>query len=538
MASTAHHGGGDPRLDRLARALTSDHHPPPPAAAVHAHLVRSHAGITPPPVIRAILNRAIRALSKPRPRAALRLLLLMPRLPVSPDHFSLPFALNAAAALRLLPLGASLHAAALRLALLPGRLPVANALVDLYAKCDDLASAHAALAGIAAPDAVSFNSLLCAHARLASVADAESLFAAMPSRTQVSWNAMVVVYVNAGELTSARRVFDQMPTRDSTSWSVLIVGYCKCGSLRNAREVFDRMPAKNLVAWTAMINGYAQSGLPEASLALFRELEAAGIEPDAATMVGVISAASQIGSPELAGWVGTYVDKKRIERNEKVLTALVDMHAKCGNVEEALNAFREIPQPDAYPYTALISGLAAHGHAKLALQVFERMQAQSVWPDPITFVGVLTACSHAGLVDKGLEHWEAMVKYYGIERRADHYACVVDMLGRAGRLEEAFEMVQTMPMGPHPGALGALLSACKTHSNVEIAEVVANKLFELEPRNTGNYIMLSNIYADIGQWEEAERVRSLMRTRLPFKQPGSSWVEDRQREQGRFPVRS
>jgi pentatricopeptide repeat protein len=247
-------------------------------------------------------------------------------------------------------------------------------------------------------------------------------------------------------------------------------------------------------------------------------------------MVGVISAVAQMGSTDLAGWVGAYVDRKKIERNVKILTALVDMHAKCGNVEQALSAFREIAQPDAYPYTALISGLATHGHAKLALQVFERMQAQAVLPDPITFVGVLTACSHAGLVDKGLEYWEAMVRDYGIERRADHYACVVDMLGRAGRIEEAFEMVQTMPMGPHPGALGALLSACKTYDNVEIAEIVANKLFELEPRNTGNYILLSNIYAGKELWEEAERVRSLMRTKLPFKKPGSTWVEDRQRE--------
>ncbi|KAL5221088.1 hypothetical protein ABZP36_025801 [Zizania latifolia] len=527
---------GRARLDRLSHVLASDHQPPP-AAAIHAHLVRAHAD-TPPPVIRSLLNSAIRRLSKPRPRAALLLFVLMPRLPVSPDHFSLPFALNAAASLQLLKLGASLHALAFCLALLPGRLPVANALVDLYAKCNDLPATHAALNDIAVPDAVSFNSLLCAHARLASVPDAESLFAVVPSRTQVSWNAMVVVYVNAGDFTSARRLFDQMPTRDSTSWSVLIVGYCKRGSMQSARELFDRMPAKNLVAWTAMINGYAQTGQPNVSLALFREMEAARIEPDAATMVGVISAASQIGSTELAGRVGTYVDKKRIERNEKVLTALVDMHAKCGNVEEALSAFREIAEPDAYPYTALISGLAAHGQAKLALQVFQRMQAQSVRPDPITFVGVLTACSHTGLVDKGLEHWEAMVKYHGIERRVDHYACVVDMLGRAGKLDEAFDMVQTMPMAPHPGALGALLSACKTYSNVEIAEIVANKLFELEPRNTGNYILLSNIYAEKEQWDEAERVRSLMRTRLPFKQAGSSWVEDGHRERGRFLIRS
>ncbi|XP_062207857.1 putative pentatricopeptide repeat-containing protein At5g37570 [Phragmites australis] len=526
---------GDARLDRLARALTSAR-PPPPPAALHAHLLRAHAAIA-PALLRSLLNRAIRRLSKPSPRAALGLLLLMPRVSVSPDHFSLPFALNAAASLRLLPLGASLHALAIRLALLPLRLPVANAIVDLYAKCEDLPAANAALADIPVPDAISFNSLLCAHARLAFVPSAESLFASMPCRTQVSWNAMVVVYVNAGDLVSARRAFDEMPTRDSASWSVLIVGYCKRGSMQCARELFDKMPAKNLVAWTAMINGYAQTGQPKASLALFRELEAAGIEPDAATMVGVISAASQMGSTELAGWVGAYVDRKRIERNEKVLTALVDMHAKCGNVEKALSAFREIAQPDAYPYTAFISGLATHGHAKLALQVFERMQAQAVRPDPITFVGVLTACSHTGLVDKGLEYWEAMVQDYGIERRADHYACVVDMLGRAGRLEEAYEMVQTMPMGPHPGALGALLSACKTHDNVEIAEIAANKLFELEPWNTGNYILLSNIYAGKELWEEAERVRLLMRTKLPFKKPGSSWVEDRQRERAKMSVR-
>jgi hypothetical protein len=186
-------------LARIARGALPSDHPPPPPAALHAHLLRSQAAATEPALIRSLMNRAISRLAKPRPRAALGLLLLMPRLPVSPDHFTLPFALNAAALLRILPLGASLHAVAIRLGLLPLRLPVANALVDLYAKCEDFPAAHAALADIPAPDAVSFNSLLCAHARNASVASAESLFTAMPSRTHVSWNAMVVVYVNAGD---------------------------------------------------------------------------------------------------------------------------------------------------------------------------------------------------------------------------------------------------------------------------------------------------------------------------------------------------
>lgn len=352
---------------------------------------------------------------------------------------------------------------------------------------------------------------------------ARKLFDGMSERNVITWNAMVVGYVNAGELAMAKAVFDRMPSRNLVSWTVLIVGYCKGCLLDEARELFERMPSKNLVSWSVMITGYSQSGRPEEALGLFREMERMGVAPDAATMTGVISAAAQLGKSDLANWIGSYVERKGIERNERVLTALVDMHSKCGNVAQALCLFDEIPNRDAFSYAALINGLASHGHGEKALEIFRRMRAERIMPDHITFVGVLSACSHAGLVDEGLEFWESMVYDYGILRGPDHYACIVDMLSRAGRLEEAFEMICRMPAGPHAGALGALLAGCKTYCNLEIAESIAEKLFELEPENTGNYILLSSIYASREQWEDAARVRKMMKENCSIKSPGSSW---------------
>ncbi|ONK56801.1 uncharacterized protein A4U43_C10F13130 [Asparagus officinalis] len=352
---------------------------------------------------------------------------------------------------------------------------------------------------------------------------ARKVFDGMGERNVITWNAMVVGYVNAGELGMARAVFDEMTERNVVSWSVLVMGYCKGCLLDDARELFDRMPNKNLVSWSVMITGYSQSGRAEEAMGLFWEMERTGVALDPATMTGVISAAAQLGRAELANWIGCYVDRNGIERNERVLTALVDMHAKCGNVEQALHLFDEIPYRDVFSYAALLNGLASNGHGEKALEIFYRMRADGIKPDHITFVGVLSACSHAGLVDMGLEFWESMVRDYEIERGPDHYACVVDMLSRAGRLEEAFEMAWSMPKGPHPGALGALLAGCKTYRNLEIAERIAGKLFELEPGNTGNYILLSSIYASKDRWEDAARVRRVMKERCSQKSPGSSW---------------
>ncbi|KAJ6803033.1 pentatricopeptide repeat-containing protein-like [Iris pallida] len=493
---------------------------------IHALLLRTHHHHLLP-----IFNCAIRVLFKSNPLSSLRLYLLMTRLSVSPDNFTYPFLLNCSSSpLSPLFVGQELHSRLCKSGF-RHHLPVANALIHFYSKCasdaDSIPLARLAYDEMPLKDVVSHNSLLGTHARLGQrMHDARALFSGLREKNVITWNAMLLGYANAGDLASAREAFDLMPERDAVSWTVMVVGYSKCGLVDAAKELFCRMPSRNMVCWSVMVNGYSQAGRPEESLALFREMESVGIVPDAASMVGVISAASQIGRPELANWIGDYVDRKGIERNERVLTTLVDMHAKCGNVEEAFSLFNEMPSRDTFAYTALIGGLASNGHGAKVLELFSRMREEGIEPDHVTFVGVLSACSHAGLVDEGLEFWESMIQDYGIEHGADHYACIIDMLGRVGRLEEAYEMVKKMPMGPHAGALGALLAACKTYGNVDIANNVASRLFELEPGNTGNFVLLSSIYASREQWEDAARVRKMMKERGPTKLPGSSWIEN------------
>ncbi|KAK8928529.1 Pentatricopeptide repeat-containing protein [Platanthera zijinensis] len=449
-----------------------------------------------------LFNRAIRTLSKSR--LALRLYARMPAVAVAPDNFTFPFALNTCAALSDLPTGAELHSRLLRTGF-AGHLPVANALIDMYGKCAQLPLAGRVFDEMPLRDLVSNNAILGAHARLGQgMFFARKVFDAMPERNIISWNAMIVGYMNVGNLAAARAVFDAIPARNPVSWMVMILGCCKNGHVDAARQLFDEMPQRNVVSWTVIITGYSQSGRAKEALALFHDMQRAGVQADAATMTCVISAVAQLGSAELACWAGAYVDQNGIDRNAKVLTALVDMYAKCGEMKRAIRHFREIPSPDAFSYTVLINALASNGHCLEALEAFERMLAEAIRPDPITFIGVLSACGHEGLVEDGLRYWHSMAEH-GINPCADHYSCVIDMLGRAGRLDEANEMMMRIPGGAHVGALGAMLSACRTYGNVEIGEDVARKLFVLEPDNTGNYVLLSSIYAEKGLWDEARR---------------------------------
>ncbi|MCL7038860.1 hypothetical protein MKW94_000476 [Papaver nudicaule] len=444
---------------------------------------------------------------------------------IKPDNYTYPFLLNSCATLSALDQGVETHGRILRTGFVMYT-PVSNALIDMYGKCNSLDQSRRVFDEMLERDVVSYNALVGAHARLGEEMDqAQRVFDRMPVRNVISFNGMIVGYVNSGDLDSARRVFDRMPEKNVVSWTTMLVGYAKNGFVDSARFLFDTMPERNLFAWTAMINGYAQNGRPSEALELFRRMEKARIKPVAVTMTGVISASAQLGGTELANWIGSYVDREGIEKNEKVLTALIDMHAKCGNMEEACRLFDGIPCPDVFSYSALIAGLASHGHGFKALEIFRKMQEEGIDPDKITFVGVLAACSHTGLVEDGLRFWDRMVKDYQIKPEADHFACMVDMLARAGRLAEAHEMVKSMPEGPHPGALGALLSACKTYGNVEIAESIAKKLIVLEPENTGNYLLLSSAYASRGQWEEAAKVRVAMKERRIDKLPGCSWIE-------------
>ncbi|MQM16206.1 hypothetical protein Taro_049161 [Colocasia esculenta] len=339
-------------------------------------------------------------------------------------------------------------------------------------------------------------------------------------------NTLVDMYVKCDHLPSARRVFDGMCARDIISWTSMIVAYSRSGDMGSAEMLFERAPVKDMVAWTAMVSGFAQNARPRDALTVFRRMQEEGIEADDVTLVGVISACAQLGAIGEARWVCDILQKMGLQKNVVVGSALVDMFGKCGLIGEARQAFEAVEEKNVYTYSAMIVALAAHGQAKDAIKLFEQMvEKTQVKPNRVTFIGVLTACSHAGMVEKGRLYFNSMEDKYGIFPSPDHYACVVDLLGRAGLLREAFELVNSMPGEAHGGVWGALLGACRIHVNVEIAEVAANALFELEPDSIGNYVLLSNIYAHAGMWDKVSHVRKLMRGKGLRKNPGCCFVE-------------
>lgn len=340
-------------------------------------------------------------------------------------------------------------------------------------------------------------------------------------------NTMIDMYIKCGFLDCGRKVFDEMSERDVISWTELIVAYAKSGDMKSAGDLFDGLPAKDMIAWTAMVTGFAQNAKPREALEFFERMQDSGVETDEVTLVGVISACAQLGAAKYADWVQDVAEKSGFGPTHNVVvgSALIDMYSKCGTVDEAYKVFQVMKERNVFSYSSMIVGFATHGRAHAALELFHEMLKTETKPNRVTFIGVLTACSHAGMVEQGRQIFASMQKYFGVAPSADHYACMVDLLGRTGRLEEALECAETMPTEPHGGVWGALLGACRIHGNPDIAQIAANHLFELEPNGIGNYILLSNIYASAGRWDEVSRVRKLMRMMGLKKTPGYSWME-------------
>ncbi|XP_076955450.1 pentatricopeptide repeat-containing protein At5g44230-like [Bidens hawaiensis] len=340
-------------------------------------------------------------------------------------------------------------------------------------------------------------------------------------------NTLIDMYMRCDMLDSARKVFDEMPERDAISWTALIVAYTRYGNMEEARALFDGMPVKDMVAWTTMMMGFAQNGKPREALECFDRMLEARVETDEVTLASVISACAQLGATKYAKWVQDVADRAGFGATDNVVvgSALIDMYSKCGCIEDARQVFDKMQKKNVYSYSSLILGLAMHGCAHEAIGLFEKMLKTDIKPNKVTFLGVLSACTHAGLVKQGQNFFAAMEKEYGVTRTVDHYTCMVDLLGRAGLIKDAYEVIKTMPMPPHAGVWGALLGACRIHGNPDIAEIAANRLFELEPNAIGNYILLSNTYASARKWNEVSRIRALYRSKGLKKNPASSWVE-------------
>ncbi|KAJ4955777.1 hypothetical protein NE237_012560 [Protea cynaroides] len=274
-----------------------------------------------------------------------------------------------------------------------------------------------------------------------------------------------------------------------------------------------------------MVSGYAQNFCTNEALTLFDQMILEGIEPNGATLASVLSACARSGSLDLGEGIHFFIKAKGMEMGVILGTALVHMYAKNGAILMARRLFDEMPEKNTAAWNAMICGLAVDGHAQGALDLFHELKREEIVPNDITFVGDLSACCHAGLIDVGLDFFYSMKREYGIEPRIEHYSCMVDLLGQGGRLLEAEESIKGMVWKPDVVVLGALLGACKNYGNIEIAERVAREILELEPNNHGVYVVLSNMYAEAGKWEDVIKLRKVMKDGALKKIPGWSLVD-------------
>ncbi|PON96683.1 Tetratricopeptide-like helical domain containing protein [Trema orientale] len=339
-------------------------------------------------------------------------------------------------------------------------------------------------------------------------------------------NALLDMFVKCGLLIEARKIFDNMKTRDVFSWTSMVNGYAKWGELDLARRFFNCMPEKNAISWTAMIAGYSQNNQPKEALNLFHDMLKTGLFPIENTLVCVLSACGQLGCLDLGQWIHrNYINPEGVHMSIILSNALIDMYAKSGNIATAASLFNEMPERNLVSWNTMIAGYASHGYEKQALILFEHMKQTGLEPDSITFVAILSACNHGGLVSEGRAYFKSMVRDYKLEPKEEHYACMIDLLGRIGLLEDAYDLITNMPMLPCESAWGALLNACRTHGNVELALLSAQRLLHLDPQDSGIYVLLANTLANDKRWVDVRMVRSLMRERGVKKSPGRSLIE-------------
>ncbi|KAL0447330.1 UNVERIFIED_CONTAM: Pentatricopeptide repeat-containing protein, chloroplastic [Sesamum latifolium] len=304
--------------------------------------------------------------------------------------------------------------------------------------------------------------------------------------------------------------------------------YCSCeNGIAFGEKLFDEMSKTNSVSWSTMMGGYVKWGMSSEAVRLFRRMQILGVKPDEISMVLVLSACADLGALELGRWVESYIEKEKIEMRSELCNALIDMFAKCGDVNNALKVFRNMPESKrtVVSWTSVIFGMALHGRGLEAVSLFEEMKGAGVVPDDVAFIGLLTACSHSGLAAKGKQYFESMVNYYGIAPRIEHYGCMVDMLSRAGSVKEAIAFIDTMPVAPNPVIWRTLIAACHAHGELNLGERITKDLITNEPLQESNYVLLSSIYAKMSDWEKKTTVREAMGKKGIRKVPGSTMIE-------------
>ncbi|XP_022949710.1 pentatricopeptide repeat-containing protein At1g09220, mitochondrial-like [Cucurbita moschata] len=347
-----------------------------------------------------------------------------------------------------------------------------------------------------------------------------------PSHVYVQ-TAIVRMYAACGFLLDALKVFDEMPERNSVTWNVLITGLVKLGELGRARAVFDQMPMRNVVSWTAIIDGYTRLNKHEEAADLFWKMVAHyGMEPTEITLLTIFPSISNLGALKICHSVHAYAEKKGFKASDvRIANSLIDCYSKCGCISSASMVFEEMSaeRKNLVTWTSIITGFTMHGMGKEAVESFERMKNEGHEPNRVTFLSILSACSHGGLVEEGLEFFKKMVEEYQIEPDIMHYGSLIDMLGRAGRVEEAERIALEIPTEIANVVIWrTLLGACSFHGYVSIAERVTRRILDMEGAYGGDYVLMSNIFAAAGKYGDAEKWRRLMDSSKSSKMPGQS----------------
>ncbi|CAL2275660.1 unnamed protein product [Prunus armeniaca] len=333
---------------------------------------------------------------------------------------------------------------------------------------------------------------------------------------------------------SARQVFDEMSEKNVVSWTAMISGYTRVGDIGSAILLFEKMPERDVPAWNAVIAGCTQNGEFSEAIYLFKRMlvlahggQNLENRPNQVTAVCVLSACSHTGMLQLGKWIHSYIYKNALGPDSFVSNALVDMYGKCGSLKVARRVFDRTSQKSLTSWNSMINSYALHGQSNDAIGVFEEMIrcGADVRPDEVTFVGLFNACTHGGLVEQGISYFDLMTRGHGIEPQIEHYGCLIDLLGRAGRFEEAMEVVRGMRIEPDEVVWGSLLNGCKIYGRTDLAEFAVKNLIQIDPNNGGYGIMLANIYGQLGKWDDARKVRKVLRERNAYKTPGCSWIE-------------
>lgn len=514
-----------------------------------------------------IYNLLIKAFVKAnRQRKAIHFFSKLRENGLSPDNFTYPFVLKAIGCLHEVSVGENVHGYVIKTGL-DYDTYVCNSLMDMYAEFGYVGISKNLFDEIPDRDVVSWNIMISGLVRCKRFGDAVAVFRRMEQErnlkpdeaTYVSTlsaciglkdlelgkyihnfvnkelkfsirvgNALLDMYSKCGNLELARKLFDQMPEKNVICWTSMVSGYANSGMLDEARELFDRSPIKDVILWTAMINGYVQFNRFDEAVSIFRQMQLKRIKPDRFTLVSLLTGCAQMGALEQGKWIHKIIEENNIGIDAIVGTALIEMYSKCGFVEKSVEIFNGLKDKDTASWTSIICGLAMNGEPEKALCLFSEMEMTGAKPDDITFIGLLTACSHGGLVDKGRNYFHSMKTIYQIEPKLEHYGCLIDLFGRAGRLSEAKELIEMIPNKTYEIRLqlyGSLLSACRIYGNVEMGEQVAKQLIAIGSSDSSIHTLLANMYASVEKWEDFTKVRGTMKALNVKKFPGCSSIE-------------